>query len=410
MNIELSSGDAARSWLADANNEDGWQSLYERFGGGNCYLSLEFVRVWVACYSNEYELVLATSRNTSGELLAIMPLARRGDKITGAGSYHAEYQGWLCARDISTQFLSSTLDALRRIEPAFVMRLRYILAGACADAAQETAKERPTAQIRTHRRPILELDGDAIKKALRKKGNRSKLNRLAKLGDIELIRVSSPDEFDRYADDVIAAYDFRHGAANGVSPFFEDDRKRRFHQRWFERCPDQIEFSILLQNDRPIAAFFGVVVGDSIANAIVSHEPTLAAHSPSKLHIYMFAQELVGANVSALDLTPGGDAWKDRFATRHDEVFEFTCHGSLRKAQGDAIRDRLAARARDAIATLDISPDQARRALGKLQRVSAGAIARRLTKAVGETTEYRIYKMAVDERPESTREPISTLR
>jgi len=58
------------------------------------------------------------------------------------------------------------------------------------------------------------------------------------------------------------------------------------------------------------------------------HSPFLAEHSIGKLHLMQLSDQLVKDNFNALDLTPGSDPWKERFANAHDEVAEMTIYNS----------------------------------------------------------------------------------
>jgi hypothetical protein len=60
--------------------------------------------------------------------------------------------------------------------------------------------------------------------------------------------------------------------------------------------------------------------------AILCHSPFHARHSPGKLHVLKLGAELANEGFEALDLTPGGDAWKERFANTHDTVYELLVH------------------------------------------------------------------------------------
>ena len=409
LNVRLLNDQGARSWMMDERNATAWKQLDWQCGSDNPYLSEEFVRVWYECYEGPYTLVLIVGEDASGELKALMPLARRGPRLTGAGDYHAEYQGWLCTDADESRFLEASLREIARQFPNHVLSLRYVLSKTNQCAIDAVTDRNPNAQRRLHRRPLLELDCNKLEATLRKKGNRSKHNRLKRLGELSLQRIESIADFDLYMPKVVAAYDFRQGCVNGTSPFYEDECKLNFHRRWFESCPRQIELSIMLLNATPIAAYFGVRVGQTVANAIVSHDPAFAAYSASKLQIYLFAQELATTDVDSLDLTPGGDPWKDRFATKYDNVSEFVFYVSGKQALAAEVMRRLAKFSKRALAMVGLTPNHVRGAVARARNFSIGSLMNRIPTVVPDTVEYRIYRLRIDDRPAHNLEPAANV-
>ena len=97
---------------------------------------------------------------------------------------------------------------------------------------------------------------------------------------------------------------------------------------------------------------------------ILTHSPMLARHSPGKLHLLRLAEHLLGEGTDVLDLTPGRDPWKERFANEHDNVAEVVFHSSvLGRVRVDAV-ERLSASSRRFAAMSGVRPTKARLWLG----------------------------------------------
>jgi hypothetical protein len=62
--------------------------------------------------------------------------------------------------------------------------------------------------------------------------------------------------------------------------------------------------------------------GRAIHLGINTYDPAFSAHSPGNLLLAMLGVHLVAEGVPLLDLTPGGDKYKEQFATGHDVVAE----------------------------------------------------------------------------------------
>jgi len=76
---------------------------------------------------------------------------------------------------------------------------------------------------------------------------------------------------------------------------------------------------------------------------LLAHAPELSAQSPGKLHLLQLRAFLGNDGMHLLDLTPGGDVWKDRFAQSHDTAFEVTPYRSAFLCRLVRLRDVLVA-------------------------------------------------------------------
>ena len=397
LNLKLLMGSQAELWLSDPANLADWRSLQHHTDCKAPYLSPLFCCIWLQHYSDACEPLLVIGKNFGGGLRALMPLVHINGTITGVGSHQAEYQGWICHPEDSDGFFNDAIAALMAAYPEARLRLKYILPGHCADTLKAYCNHRLQVRLVCHRRPLLTINPETIRTTLKKKSNRSKFNRLNRLGHLQLKWVTNIDDFDHYMDTVFAAYDLRQGAQNNVCPFFEEPIKRWFHRHWFDQCPDDIILSLLTLDDRPIAAFFGVVIDRVLVNAIVAHDPRLSAHSASKLHIYMLAEKLAEMGFTHLDLTPGGDEWKDRFATEYHDVYEFNCWAISNVFDKLECKEQFLDAIKKTLAVVGVTPNHLRNVWAQLKRATPWGIAIRLKSLLWNRTEYRIYKLPITE-------------
>ena len=133
-----------------------------------------------------------------------MPLAHRKIHITGAA--RPEYQGWLAEHEDSREFFTATVEALSQHYPEAQIYFKHEFQGACAETLKTFFDLKANARLVRHHRPILITDPDAVRSSLKKKINRSKLNRLKRCGDLQLKRVSNESDFNRYMGVVFAAF------------------------------------------------------------------------------------------------------------------------------------------------------------------------------------------------------------
>jgi CelD/BcsL family acetyltransferase involved in cellulose biosynthesis/RimJ/RimL family protein N-acetyltransferase len=380
------------------HNADRWDALYLTCQSQNVFLSRPFAQTWYEHYKQGWEPVLLIGESADGELLALTPLAcSTGDAIlTGAGAHQAEYQGWLCAPALHRELLTAGLDALFARYPRHRLELRYLADPSAIEAAEKDQRRR--LEVARSYRPVLDIDRKQIKASQNKKGNKSKLNRLRRTGPLEFRRVHTADELEGVFDEVIEAYDFRQGGSHGVLPFAEDPQKKAFHLAWMRTAPEQLHVTCLIQHERPIATLIGVAGGSEIGLAIHCYLPQLAANSPGKLLIYETASALAEQGVQVLDLTPGGDPWKDKVASRTETVIELRAYRNAYQRLLAVAPERARAALRRSLKAAGLQPSKLREAIARMRRLKAASVRDRLANLLPRTTDYLVYRFALENR------------
>lgn len=373
-------GEAALAWLEEPTVRDRLGALCRDCPWATCFQGWAFITTWYRCYQATSEPVLLYCED--GErLTGFFALAR--DRQTGrlavAGDHQAEYQGWLALPDDGDSFLQAALSTIGERYRPDQLRLRYLPAKAPMGWIETPLASGALVERRLHQRPLFSLaDPKAIKDSLRKKANKSRLNRLKRQGEVTLRHLETRPALEAVIDEIIEGYDLRQGAANGVCPFTDDAQKRRFHLDLMAH-PGLMQASVLTVGDRIAAAHLGLHDGDSVAVGVFGHAPAFGKHSPGKFLMLMLGAELAELGKAWLDLTPGG-AWKDRFATDHDQVLEVTVFFTRSLARKRQATETVLAAARSSLALVGATPDDARRfarnfSLGPLfgQNRAAGA-------------------------------------
>jgi RimJ/RimL family protein N-acetyltransferase len=145
-------------------------------------------------------------------------------------------------------------------------------------------------------------------------------------------------------------------------------------------------------DERPIAAFWGEASGKMVHLGMLIYSPFLARHSPGKLHIMQLSEHLIKEGKDMLDLTPGGDPWKERFANAHDEVAEAIVYMSPRERTLADTRDRLLQLGKRYSARAGITPANVTSTLAMLRRARPSAVVRKIRNWSGIKREFRIYR------------------
>jgi CelD/BcsL family acetyltransferase involved in cellulose biosynthesis len=391
QSLELLQGKPVANWLSDSSNAESWDRLYRTCPWSTAFLSRGFFELWTKHYGQDWNPVLVLAKDSEGILRALMPLCARKALITGAGAHQAEYQGWLGEEAHVVTFLKNALAQISEAFPGHRVRLRYLPPKIPQAAILVFSKQARRLVTTTYFRPLLKLDPDLIENKLKKKSNRSRWNRLKLAGDLVFGTVHTADEFDACLDGIVSMYDFRQGAVNDSLPFQDDPHKEGFYQDWFRYLPEQLHVTCMRLNGPLISALVGVNSVTETHLAILAHSPQHSRQSPGKLHLYKAAEALAAQGRHWLDLTPGGDVWKERFATHHDQVVELDVYPRAMDAQRTRFIRATAKVLRTLFIRLGISPASVRSFLIKLQRAKHVCLGFCFGRLLPKLIECRIY-------------------
>ena len=375
MTIELIQGGEADRLLGADAFRDEWTALLRGCPWGTAFQSPGFAGAWYGAYRDRYEPLLVVSRGAGGRLDGLLPLAATpaGDDLVVAGAHQAEYHAWICPPDAGDDFPRHALRAVRRLLPGSGLRFRYLPPNT-PRGWLASAEARSLCLLKAHPRPLMRFgDGKEIAESLAKGSNKSRLRRMEKLGRTEFKRVTDPVEFEALFDEIIGSYDTRRMAINGVAPFRADPCKRPFHSAMM-RVPGLLHATVLKVGDRVAAAHIGACGQKEVQLGINAHSPFLAKHSPGKFHILFLARMLMQEGYEQLDLTAGGDPYKERFANAWDEVHTLGVFPTPARRVTAAVRGAAVDSAKTALTRYGVTPARAGAVVETLKRVGPAGI------------------------------------
>ncbi len=393
--MRLTADDEAFKLMATQAFRDDWRRLHERSRYGTVYQSFEFCRAWYESYRSLWSPVLVWDGLPNGPVRSLWALARHRStgELAHAGAHQAEYHTWLHEDEGDLDFAAAAWALLRRELGVRTLRFRYFPDSAGAERIAQHRALGGLADVRVNARPLLRIDAEGIASSFSKKSNKSRFNRLAKLGVMEFRRVRDLPDLEGVLDDLVLCYDFRQGAVNGVEPFREDAVKRLFHRAVFDQANDQTHLTVTTIDGRAVAGLWGQVSGKTLHLGILFHSPVLAEHSPGKLHVMKLSQLMVQEGLTTLDLTPGGDPWKERFATDHDAVADITLHESEGIRRMGIARESSRQTLKRTLGKVGTTPDQVRDLLASARRATPEAVIRKAKTWLGEEREFRAYRV-----------------
>lgn len=330
--VELLVGDEVFGLLSDAGFLKDWEALYRACPWATVFQSPAFVATWYQVYQQEYLPVLVragAAGHLTGLLALAVPFADAGTatigtrgRMVGAGQYEAEYQAWLAAASDGT-FIQAALAVVGQRFPRHHLQLRFLPPDTPLDWLRDSPGERGRCVLQPYNRPLMEMNDPAFPKLFHKTEYRNKLNRLKRLGEPHLELVTDGGHFAAILAELTAQYDFRQGALFNKNQFRDNPRKAALLLALFER---HLLHVTVLKVDAEMLAAIVAVKGPAWVHlgGINIHNPRFADYSPGFVHFLLLGQQLAREGVPVFDLTPGEDAYKERFATRHDQVYELT--------------------------------------------------------------------------------------
>ena len=395
MTITLSRHEAALALLMDQSFGQDWDHLFLPCSWATPFQSRAFVTTWYEIYAARYEPLLISERAADGQLTGLLTLAieRVSGALVYAGTHHAEYQVWLARPERGDEFILAAIANLRTAFPTQTLFFKYLPPNAPLTWAKSGQFPLRQIEIQSHARPLLNIgDGRGIGESLKKKSNKSRLNRLKQVGEIRFEQITDPNALEAIFDDIAAFVDLRQGAIHDVLPFRMDPLKKPFHLALLKH-PDLVHVTALRVREKLAALHFGIREPTQAVLWLFAHSPFLAAHSPGKFHLLLLGELLAQQGITTFDLTPGGDLWKERFATDHDQVHTLcvTFKSGNRLLKKQPAQQRFEAIAKRGFQAIGMSPQQVRSLIGKLQRVKPSSLPKKLLKKVWDRTEFRVY-------------------
>jgi CelD/BcsL family acetyltransferase involved in cellulose biosynthesis len=122
------------------------------------------------------------------------------------------------------------------------------------------------------------------------------------------------DEFPEIFERAWPLYEFRQIGRYNFNRFLTDADLKRFYLAVAKQS-DVLHMTVLRVDETIVAWFLGIQSNGYLHMIAVGYSPFHARHSPAVLHMPMLAKRLVHDERCLLDLTPGGDGYKDKLAT-----------------------------------------------------------------------------------------------
>jgi GNAT superfamily N-acetyltransferase len=239
--------------------------------------------------------------------------------------------------------------------------------------------------------------------SLRKKSNKSRINRLERIAPLRLVKLETEEELAAVLQPIADYCDLRQGAVNAATPFRTDRLKYEFYLAMM-RVPGLLHATVLKLGDEVVAAHIGQRDRTHVSLGLIAHSPFVAEHSPGKLLVLMLGVLLGKEGYQNFDLTPGG-SYKDRFATHYDEAHVLDVFMSPIASARHATTRQLVSLVKRGAERVGTDPEVlkefAATALGQVPRWLRSStppkLVRHVRRRIYNDAEFRFYRMSAAE-------------
>jgi hypothetical protein len=324
-----------------------WQSLAKASKEFTLIQEPDLVVSWYKAYQNQYDPLMVVAY-IDEKLVAVLPLAISQDDggISHAGHGQAEYNGWIAKQEIEEEFLIESLILLKQQCGLSKWDWGWMPPHANTDWLQSDKLKAQGIYVNLGHceLPVYDLtDTIRIAKIKKSKSTKSKINRLKRAGDLKIERITDLARAKEVFGDLKKISNFRNLAVYDNMPFVgENSNKEQWHLDHLNGLDsdgsDSVHFTVLWQGDEFLACNFGFCSDDTVIIGLFTYNPVQGAHSPGNVFLIELINFITEEGFKTLDLSPGGDPYKERFCNKHitltKPVFTFS---KAAKVKTDAI-------------------------------------------------------------------------
>jgi hypothetical protein len=327
--IKILEGETALGFLEEETFRNQWKVLLQECGCPSVFQDSAFVLPWYKEHLHEFSplIIVAFSEN---RLVGLLTLARKSpspngktcNKLFGAGSFYSLYQFWNVLPEFLEVFWDQGIKSLLEKIPGCIINLKSLPNIDLFHSMEHFPQFRNMTVLEKLHNPVLDFDLEGYEKVFGKRHFKSKINRLNRAGNIEFRKITEADELKNLFPQIVAYYNIRQGAAFNKIAFPAGINNWRVFLQWLKA--DILHVTALWLDGVMIGAIIMFTDFGKTAHlaGLITYSPTHAKFSPGLVHLYLVSQMLKENSFKQLKLSPGYDAYKDRFANRREEIYE----------------------------------------------------------------------------------------
>ncbi|HHD72787.1 MAG TPA: GNAT family N-acetyltransferase, partial [Epsilonproteobacteria bacterium] len=322
MKIDILSRDESLNIISDPSFRTTWDQLARQTSHCTVIQEYGFVASWYLSYLELFDPMMVLGYDTSGTIIGVLPLAVAHDSgtLSLAGENQAEYHGWVCPKAHEEHFLIQALITIKKELHPGMWQWGWLPPGVDTDWLHAKLLHKNGIYINTIAldSPLHNLQHpEKLEKIIKHKSNKIKINRLKRTGELRIERIRDRNRAEELIETIIDQYNFRHLSLYDNIPFKSDTHKKEWHLKQIELMPEYTHFTVLWHNDELLASNFGYCTDEKVLLGLVSYDPVKGAYSPGVVFLIKLMEFIKEEGFGYLDLTPGGDSYKERYANEH---------------------------------------------------------------------------------------------
>ncbi|MEL6252520.1 MAG: GNAT family N-acetyltransferase [Bacteroidota bacterium] len=320
-----------------------------------------FVCTWYRHYFESFSPLLVLAKDEEGRIVAVLPLAvcRKHNYVVCAGNELAEYHGWVASPEYEVEFVLKSLKLLKETLAFKDWQLNWLAPGTDLSWLNSTELAKEGIYFLTEEivDPLWNLQDPTKLKKIRKRANVKRcFKQYEARGDFRYERILDKERMEELLEEFAKQSDFKKEAIFNRR-LFEDDPHIKDFLIDMQDYPDLNHFSVLWLDDKPIGFNHGVVEGDQMCLAgYTSYDPSESRNSPGKLHLIELARISTEEGYERIDLTPGKDAYKSRFANDSRQVQKIHFYFSKMEFQKARLANKIKEASTTFLEKVGISP------------------------------------------------------
>jgi hypothetical protein len=327
--IETWEGSEAISKIDSPEFKKQWNLLVHHCGYGSVFQAPGFVIPWYRGNVKEFTPVVLVAF-VNARLIGLLTLTRKlhdRDKevrrrLVGAGNFYALYQTWIVEEPFVKEFWSKGVKNILDKYPGCVINLKSLPNTDILNELVYLPDFRTNTVLEKFHNPVLDFAAEGYDKIFAKRHFKSKINRLNKAGNVQFEKITTLEKLKSVFPTLTSFYALRQGAAFNKIPYLSHDEEMELFSAWFQE--GILHMTCLWLDDSLIGA---IAMMDDFGKTghlagFITYSPTHARFSPGLVQLYYHATLLKEEHFQNLKLSPGYDAYKDRFSNKYEEIHE----------------------------------------------------------------------------------------
>jgi RimJ/RimL family protein N-acetyltransferase len=169
-----------------------------------------------------------------------------------------------------------------------------------------------------------------------------------------------------------------------------------FHLDLLEKYPELMHITVTTLNEKALAAHIGIVSKEQVYLGILAYSPFYGGYSLGKIHLMLLGRQLMEEGINCLDLTPGEDAWKERFANAHNETAVLTFYGSTKAQTINLVKTQGKIWVRKGGEVFHLPPERIQQISKNLKRLRLRNALSNLSPWAWKMGEIRVYRLSLE--------------